>query len=83
MRVGIETLEFVTLVVAIRAKEKIVTVFAHPTFLQDLAFAVEAFVFFAVLDLRFEDDFKLVVGLVSAHEGAEGRRRALKVAFLA
>lgn len=83
MRVGIETLEFVALVVAIRAKEKIVTVLTHPAFLQDLAFAVEAFVFFAVLDLRFEDDFKLVVGLVPAHEGAEGRGRALKVAFLA
>ena len=72
VRVGVQTLELMSFLVAVGAEEKIVTVLTHPTLFQNLSLAVETFVFFAVLDLRLEDDLQLMIGLVSTHETTEG-----------
>jgi hypothetical protein len=72
VRVGVQTLELVSFLVAVGAKEKIVTVLAHPTLFQNLSLAVETLVFFAFLDLGLEDDLQLMIGFMSTHETTEG-----------
>lgn len=64
MSVGVETLEIFFLLETFCAKEKVVTVLAHVTFLNYFDFTRKTFIFFIIVDLRLKNDFHLVLRLV-------------------
>jgi len=61
MIVGIKTLEFLFFVKTFFTKEKVVTIFTHVAVLNNLNFACKTFIFFIVIDLRFEYYLHLMI----------------------
>lgn len=83
MRIGEETAEIGSLLVALGAEEEVVAVLAHPAVVDDLHLATEALVALVDLHLRLEDDLQLVRGLVALVGVEVGAGRPLEVALLA
>ena len=83
MGIGVQALELFSFVVALLAKEEVVTVLAHPAVLEDAFLAIETLVSFILLHLCLEDDLQLVVSLVPPHQCVVRVIRTLKIAFLA
>lgn len=64
MCVGVEAFKFVSLFVALLAKEKIIAVLAHPAIFHNDFFTIEALVNAFIIKARFNHHFKLVIASI-------------------